>query len=225
MPKVNFKTESDWLEVYREQIRDVSHPQNGQWVGYGRLWAQRSMGPYDDELTRFNVRVAGLTSNFPIQKADRILIQGCGLGFIIEAFKSASYPNAFGIDNSPFVASKRAVEAHVDTIFIEDDVKGGAAVKTSLRNGTGDDIFDWVISESMLESYEDAELKDLLDAAEAVLDPTKPLTNIIHMVMSVQDPAKPDQSIGPQFNQKTLAEWVAMEPDHSWYDYVRGVVG
>lgn len=219
MPKVVYDTEADWDAVYQVRIRDASHPQHQQKIGYSRLAMARMTEPYDDELTEFNNRVEGLTSNFAIQATDRILVAGCGLGFIIEAFKSAGFPNTFGIDNSAHVASKRGVEADSGTVFIEDDIKGGGRVKAALRRDTGDDIFDWVISESVLESYEDAEIGQLLDAAEVVLNPVKPKTNIIHMVLTVES------QVDPMFNQKTLTEWVAVRNTHSWFDYVRGEVG
>ena len=220
MPRVTYDNEADWLKVYKIRIRDASHPQHQQKIGYSRLAMARMTGPYDDDLTEFNNRVVGLTSNFSIQTTDRILVGGCGLGFLIEAFKDAGYTECFGIDNSSHVASKRGVETRGDIVFVEDDIKGGGGrIKAAFRRDTGDDIFQWVISESVLESYEDAELGQLLDAAESVLDPTKPHSNIIHMVLTIES------QVDPMFNQKTLAEWKAVRSTHSWFDYVRGVVG
>lgn len=225
MPKVLYNTEADWLGIYRIRIRDISHPLNGQTVGYGRVWAQRSTGPYDDDLTEFNNRVANLVRLFSIQTTDRILVQGCGLGFLIEAFKDAGFLECFGLDNSSYISSIRAVEANANSVIVEQDIRGGGLMRAQLQTQTGGNSFTWVITESVLESYEDLELSELLDDAESVLNPTKDEANIIHMVMSVKDPAQPDRSIGPQFNQKTLAEWKAVRPAHSWVDYVRWEVG
>jgi 2-polyprenyl-3-methyl-5-hydroxy-6-metoxy-1,4-benzoquinol methylase len=176
-------------------------------------------GPYDDNLTEFNNRVAGLVRNFSIRSSDRILVEGCGLGFIIEAFKSAGYPNCFGIENSPHVVAIKDTEADLNTVVVESDTRGGEALKTELTSKTGDSSFDWVITESLLESYDDADLNGLLEAAEEALAKTKPNTNIIHMVLTTE------AQVDPMFNQKSLAEWVAVRSTHSWYDYVRREVG
>lgn len=218
MQRVNYVTETDWLTAYWIRIRDRTHPLDGQTVGYGRVWAQRVEGPYDDDLTRFNRRAANFISLFQIQAPDRILVEGCGFGFLIEAFKAASCPNCFGVESSPYVVTEKDSEADPNSIVVESDTRGGEALKTELTNKTGDSSFDWVITECLLESYDDVDLNNLLDAAEEALDKTKSKSNVIHLVMSVQDPAKPDRSINPIFNQKTLAEWRAVRPDHSWVD-------
>ncbi len=225
MPRVTYNDEADWRGVYEIKIRDHTHPLNGQKITYGRLWAQRCEEPSDDGLTRFNTRVTNLVSLFSIQPADRIIVQGCGLGFLIEAFKSAGFPNCFGLDNSPHVSSLRSEHAQAETVLIERDINGGPPMRAQLAIQTGGDTFDWVITESVVESYEDAELAELMDSAEEVLDPAHNEDHIIHMVMVVRDPTRPDKSIGPQFNQKTLAGWKAIRPAHSWVDYVGWEVG
>jgi len=218
MPRKLWNTQADWDAAYMIRIRDPSHPNHRQKFGYGRLAMARSKGPYDDNMTEFIDRVAKLTELFPIVATDRILIPGCGLGYIIEEFKNAGFLNCWGIDNSAHAAAKRGVEASGDTIFVEDDIRGGGRIKAALRRETGDDIFQWVISESVMESYEDNEMDQLLDAAEAVIDPAKSLTNIVHMVLAMP-------LVDPMFNQKTIAEWKAIRSTHSWVDYIRWVVG
>jgi len=89
MPRKSWVTEQDWLDAYWTRIRDHTHPQDGQTVGYGRLWAGRCEDPFNDDLTRFDNRVEKLTTLFAIGAADRILIGGCGFGFLIDAFHDA----------------------------------------------------------------------------------------------------------------------------------------
>lgn len=225
MPRVPYVTEADWLNVYEIRIRDHTHPQDGQTFGYGRVWAGRCENPLDDNLTRFDERVANLTQLFPIQAADRILIQGCGLGFLIESFKAAGFSECFGLDNSDHVSFLRPTQASADTVLVERSIDGGQPMRSQLQIATGGQTFAWVITESVMESYEDAELSALIDETETVLAGGLDESQIIHMVMPVQDPANPDRSIGPIFNQKTLAEWKAIRPGHSWVDYVRWEVG
>jgi len=226
MPKVTYNNAAQWRDVYEIRIRDHNHSLNGQKVGYGRTWAQRCENPLDDNLTRFNRRVTQLTTLFPILTGDRIIVGGCGFGYLVEAFKDAGYANCWGIDNSNFVKNNKAVEARGDIIIIGEKFKVAAQLSTKLNSETGANNFKWVITESLLESYDDgAEMTEILDMAESGLTGGEPLTNIIHMVMSVQDPANPDRSISPIFNQKTLAQWKTVRPAHSWVDYVRWEVG
>ena len=225
MPKVVYETDADWLAVYECRIRDHTDPLNGTKVGYGRKWAGRCEGPMDDDLTRFDARVANLTALFPIQATDRILIQGCGFGYLIEAFKAAGFSECFGLDDSTHVSNLRSTESNADTVFVERSIDGGPPMRAQLNIQTGGNTFAWVITESVMESYEDAEMSDLIDETETVLEGGLDEDQIIHMVMSVQDPAKPDRSIGPIFNQKTLAEWKAIRPGHSWVDIVTWEVG
>ncbi len=229
MPRKVWVTEQDWLDAYEIRIRDPLHPQFGQSVGYGRLWAQRSQGPYDDALTRFNERVAMLATAsdalFLISATDRILIGGCGFGFLIDAFHDAGFPNTWGIDDSGHISTNRPTEARGSTLFVENGFSGGGQVRNQLRQLTGDDIFNWIITESVMESYEDAELTPFLNAAETVLDPAEGNENIIHLVQSVLDPSNPDRSIDPVYNQKMIGEWNAIRPSHSWVDIVTGELG
>lgn len=228
MPRKTWNTQADWdarPHGVSCRIRDPQHPLFGQRVGYGRVWAQRFKGPYDDNLTEFNDMRDGILGAFPIQTTDRILIAGCGFGFLVEAFHDAGFTETFGLDSSDHIDSNRATETRGDVIFIKDDMRGGGRVLAAFRRETGDDIFDWIISQLVLESYEDAEMTDLLDAAEVVLNPSQPTTNIIHAVMCVLDPSRPDRSIDPLYNQKTLAEWKAIRPTHSFLCYPTWEVG
>lgn len=229
MPRKVWDTEADWRAAYEIKIRDPQHPLFGQKIGYGRLWAGRVDGPYDDELTRFNRRVSRLATDsdalFAINATDRILIGGCGLGFLMDAFHDAGFPNVWGIDNSPHVASRRPSESRGTTLFVQNDFRGGGQARAQLRILTGDDVFKWIITECVLESYEDIEIPALLDASEVVLDPVESPGNIIHLVQSVGDPTNPDRSISPVFQQKTLTEWKAIRTSHSWVDTVGFEVG
>jgi len=225
MPRKVWDTEQDWLDAYEIRIRDHTHPLNGQKIGYGRTWAQRVEGPLDDNLTRFDTRVVKLTTLFAIGAADRILIGGCGFGFLIDAFHDAGFPNTWGIDNSGHIATNRPTESRGSTLFVQDDFSGIGRVRNQLRTLTGDDIFNWVISEGLVESYEDSELAFFRDTAETLLDPAESKLNIINLVYAVIDPTSPERSLDSVYNQKTIAEWKALEPLHSWVNLLNWEVG
>lgn len=171
-------------------------------VGYTRA---SQVDRYPDKFPR---RWSQLTTLFPIQTTDRILIAGSGFGFLIEAAHAAGFPNVWGIDNSDYISTNRATEAVGSVLFVENDIRGGGQVRAQLRNLTGDDIFDWVISESVIESYTDAELPALLNAAETVLAGTDE-SQIIHLIVDAP-------GLDPPLVSRTLAEANALRPAHSW---------
>ena len=218
MPRKTWNTQADWNargHGYTCRIRDPAHPQFGQRIGYSRLFAQRVNGPYDDALTEYDQRMRNLVKLFAIARTDRLLIVGCGFGFLIDAFKDAGFTNVWGVDDSTDIDTRSATETRGGTLFIRDSIKGGG-LSTSLTTTTGSASFAWVIEESVIESYEDSEMDALLNAAERFLGGGRPLSSIIHIVMTVTDTSKPNRSLHPIYNQKTLKEWRAIRPDHSW---------
>jgi hypothetical protein len=62
-----------------------------------------------------------------------------------------------------------------------------------------------------LESYDDAEIPALLSAAESVIAGTD-LSRIVHLVY--EPPFAPE--VSGILNEKTLAQWKAMAPAHTW---------
>ena len=196
-----------WTALYRNQDND------GTFIGYGRRYAEIQDGNRSNtELGVFIARWQALVNEFGILTTDRILIAGCAYGFLIEIANDAGFANVWGIDNSTHIANNRGVESRGDVLFVEDDIRGGGRVKAALRSLTGDDIFDWVISEDVVPGYSVIELPPLLDAAEAVLDPGKLDSNIVHL-MTILVPGKSGDSSQTWL---TLAEWNAVRPAHSW---------
>lgn len=210
MPLKAWETEQDFRDAYEILIGDPHHPQHGETITYGRLFAQRVMGPRDDDLTFHNLRVHRLTEKFPMGKSDRILVVGCGFGFLIDAFHDAGFLNVWGIDNSPYIQTNRGTESRDTTGFVDSDIRG-PEVRAKLKDLTGDWIFNWIVTESVMECYEDQEMGSLLDAVEVTLDADNGLRNIIHLVpVNLQ----PDSV----FNVKTISEWREVRVGHSWMD-------
>jgi SAM-dependent methyltransferase len=198
-----------WAALYRNQDDD------GTFIGYGRRYAEIQDGNRSNtNLGAFEARWANLVSTFGILTTDRVLIAGCAYGFLIEVANDAGYNLVWGIDSSSHIASNRAIESRGDVLFVEDDIRGGGRVRAALRSLTGDDIFDWIISEDVVPGYTVAELPPLLDAAEAVLAPGKPDSNIVHLI-TILVPGKSGDSSQTWL---TLAEWNAVRPAHSWVD-------
>lgn len=203
MPRVDWSTSAAWSTWY-------GATRDGVTVGYGRDWVT--------DFGRVAVDSGGLAQRVDrfvalgIQPSDRVLIAGCGYGFTIEVFHGRGFPSVWGIDSSAHIAANRGIEAVGSTLMVEDDIRGGGRVRAALRSLTGDDVFDWVISESVLESYDDgAEMTQLLNAAESVLAGGD-LSRIVHFVFV--PPFAPE--VAGLLNEKTIDQWNAVRPSHTW---------
>jgi hypothetical protein len=203
---------------------DPTSPTWGQWFGYGARWA-RDNQRFADEAGRlingplFASGVEITPHPFSFLPTDRILIGGCGFGYLIDAFKTAGFPNCWGIDKSPHIDSHKATESPEGIILVGEDIAGGQA-KAALRAATGDDEFHWVISESVLESFDNTDpfVSALFDAANGVLfrDLTPPQGDetwrAIHLVSTNPD-------LDPTFNVQDIDAWAALRTDQTWVSY------
>lgn len=222
--RVIWDAEADWTQFYRVRVRTEGHPLYGQTVTYGREWAAVCEEPGRAGLTRFERRRDHLVA-LGIVPSDRVLVVGSGFGFLVDAFHDAGYANVWGLDSSSHVDANRT-EIRGDTVVVSDDIRGGGRMRAALRSATGDDEFDWIVTESVVESYDDADVQVLCNVCEGGLTGTD-RSRIVHLVMDVltdvdtgeaREPR--DRWIDPAFNQKTLAEWNALRPDHTWMSYV-----
>lgn len=180
-------------------IRVPSYKRDASWLAsMARTWAQ-------------------LVESFNIQTTDRVLIAGAAYGWTIEAAHDAGFPNVWGIDSSSYIQANAPTHSRGDVLMVRDDFTGGGRVRAALRSLTGDDVFQWVISESVLESYNDNEIPALLNAAESVKATGVGLDHCVHMVHCLDETVDPPgRNQDPVFNWKTLAAWNALRPSHSW---------
>ncbi len=204
----------DWSDgtafdfYYRGQTDTDAHP-NPDDRGYGQRMNK-------DHMQGRAFRA--ITAAFVINSDDRILIVGSAFGYLNQRFIDAGFLNVFGLDNSDDINNRKGAEMRADVAnqHVHHDIRSGGQLRARLRQQTGDDEFDWIITESMLESYTDPELSQILDACEAGLTGTD-LSHIIHQVTTKERTYPPDKDPywGP-FNWKTIAEWNAIRPSHSW---------
>lgn len=170
----------------------------------------------------FTKRFEVLTEAFVMGLTDRILIVGSAFGYLNQRFIDAGYVNVFGLDDSDDIDNRKGVEMRADVAnkHIKHNIRSGGQLRARLRQQTGDDEFDWVITESMLESYTDPELSQILDACEVGLFNGTDQSHIIHIITTKEreyagPPDDPDP-YNPIFNWMTIAEWNAIRPSHSW---------
>lgn len=200
--------DATFQSAYRLPVWVEGHPKYGQTITYGRDYAELFYMPHQPGLTYYEDRWTRLTSQWDWDLNSRILVVGCGFGFLIEVAHDAGYTNIWGLDNSHYISSKRGVEARGDVLMVDDDIRGEGRIKTALRTLTGDDTFGVIITEDVLTSYDIAEMPPIFAACEAGLATGNPASNIIHMVS--------EGPINQPFTSLTLEEWQALAPTHSW---------
>lgn len=204
--------QTTYERMYARRDSDPDSAAFGELIHYGRAY-------YDANLTPFARRLAWLTG-LGMDASDRVLVGGCGYGFLIEVMRDAGFTSVWGIDSSPHIQARRALETRGDVLLVEDDMRGGGRIRAALRSLTGDDIFDWVIDEDALSSFSDGELAGMLNACESVLSPSKPTSNIVHMVT----PLLPGHRQDPAINWKLLSTWKQIRPAHTWIDIRTGEI-
>ena len=168
-------------------------------VGYGRRW----IGLYGTGT--FTLRRDRLIAHFGLTPASRILVGGAALGFLVEEFHNAGYLNCWGIDDSPLISTGHP-DISPTVILINERVQPGGRIKAILRQETGDDIFDLVITEDVLTCLTDAEIvsEQILFACDGVVAPGG---HVVHLVTPLDNPVA--QMKHPLLNWKTLPEWRA----------------
>lgn len=200
----------------------------------------------DHPLNEYRWRLERLLGGFLIAPSDRILVLGCGSGFLAETFiwwkmqngiaQTTAQAQVAGVDNSQFIQGNIASEAHplMQGKVVNRDLllgSGNAQMRGALRTAAGNsEFFDWVITESVVESYTDAERVSFMTAVESYQrntgTTTKSLAKIIHMVypltlMIFDDAGNP---IYDGWNpvpdggapNRRLVEWSQTRPAHSW---------
>lgn len=148
---------------------------------------------------------------------DRVLIAGSALGWSIDALVALGYPNVVGLDNSTYMDTHPSRSSAKP--FRKADMATGASIRNTVRAAFGELGFtgnnrdpEWIITESVLESFTDAEIETILDGCEALLDGTD-VSRCVHVVTPGPFGA------GVPFNDKTIAEWQVIRPAHTWIDY------
>lgn len=218
MPRVDWDTEVEWDRFYG----------HGGASGYSRDWATAGGSHPLDGLNwkgqeNHYAQLATAYAAQGIGATDRILIVGSGLGFTIEILNARGFSNIVGVEKSPAVRGHADWDGSQVSVAADFSQASGAQVRNAIRSAFGSLGFsgnqrdpEWVITEAVLESYDDADVTTLLGAAEAVVD--GPDSQIIHAVMTLDAGpwTGPDAGV---FNEKMGADWKALAPTHTWISY------
>lgn len=236
MPLVTWDSQADWDAAYL-----MNAPEGGL-ITYGRRYYELYREPSNNNLSEHEYRwglITGLPT--PPTTSDRILVAGSAFGFLIEVAKADGFTFTGGIDSSPWVVGKPDIAQ--DTVWLADDFTKGPQIRNALRTLQRDlglpgnrrnGLWDWLITEAVVESYSDAELtaplnqNGVLAACEAAMDHTD-YFKIVHLLMPI--PSAPEaqtralnDAYWNRFNQKTLADWHALAPAHTWVNMMTGEV-
>lgn len=216
--------EATWQQFYRIQESRAG----GGWIfGYGKNYLTAGDATRD-HLIRFRQRWSALVSNFGIQPTDRVLVVGCAFGYLMDAANEAGHTLIWGIDNSPYVSAAKGIEASGNQIIVEEDIRGiGGRLRNILRSQTGDDVFDWVITEDVVACYrvDDSEgannnVLNLAPLLENLLYNGLPSSRVVHITSVAREPGLGGDSA---LTWLTLEEWKSLVPANSWMTLDGGV--
>lgn len=199
--RVAWTARADWFKFYR-----ITLP-NGTVVTYGddRTWsgdvAANEVWPRANAL-----KALGMLP------AHRILIVGAGMGFLIETLKLVGLPNVWGLDNSAWCQARKAT-VNANVVLINADFTGSAnSLRNTFNTATGARTFDWIVTESVLESFNDADVGIIVAQGPNLLANGVPASRCVHLVYTPPFNAE----LAGLFNEKTMAQWRAMAPAQTW---------
>jgi len=176
------------------------------------------------EARRHSARRQGLTAGGFLNNT-RVLCVGAAFGFLMEELLDFGITDVWGIEPSPYVwantsemrpdVQPRIVNATVgvDSTSLVQGLLSAAGMTNPLRA-------DWIVDEDAISSMNnDAEIHAFLDGCEGLLQGNA-RSRIVHLVTPATQPGMVGDSA---LLWKTLDEWSAYRPDHTWIDARRGV--
>ena len=162
----------------------------------------------------FTNRASGITS-LGVLTNHSILVVGSAYGNLIAELINAGISDVFGIEpgglfwnpanDGEWVAGMKARTA-------QDWIGSGTEVAslTALPGVSGQARFNWIIDEDAAPAHTDAELPAFIAGLEARLQGNA-RGRIVHLVTA-------ELSGDSSQNWKTLEQWQAVAPDHTWVD-------
>ncbi len=166
-----------------------------------------------DELIR-----NGITNNASV------LVVGCGYGSLIDVLTDAGITDVYGLDPGSWIQDN-LTSFQPDAAIrdrIGDDWVGSGTEQATLNSlgVTGQAKFTYVVDEDAAPAHTDIELPVFVSGLEDRLQGNA-RGRIIHIVSVLRTESGPGDS---SQNWKTLADWKAVAPSHTWVD-TRGNVG
>lgn len=148
----------------------------------------------------FDHRAQYVVDHFQLAPGSRVLVAGCGFGFIMEGLqKLGMIP--YGFDNSPYIQqlakdrkNPMKIQFPVHNINIE-----STNFVQDIQQATGHTSFDCIITEDLLPSFDS--FTQIINNCNAVSQ------KVFHII---------DLECGEEFTNKTITDWIAVNPLHTW---------
>lgn len=139
-----------------------------------------------------------------------ILVVGCGFGYLLEALLLEGLDRTWGIEPGPFFWEGHPEDWDETTrTRVARGWIGSGRERFALSEIGAPGNFDWVVDEDAAPAHHDGELGHFyFGLAKFVRRPH----NIIHLVTADPDGVHITQ------NWKSLPDWEASAPDHTWAD-------
>ncbi len=194
-----------WL--YRQALPSThvagEQPPPRQYITYGREF-------YGDGISLFADRAIAML-NRGITNSTSVLVVGCGFGFLMEKLVDAGI-EVHGIDPGSYLwATTSEIRADVLPLMVNDWI-GSGTEKASLQalGITGQAKFNFIVDEDAAAMHDDAELPAFIEGLEDRLQGNQ-TARIVHLVTT-------GNSGDTAVNWKSLADWKAVAPSHTWVD-------
>lgn len=219
--------EATFRRAFCVRVRHSKAKHYGQVVTYSRRFAEIAQEPpgsfYRDRAQwlydAFKAR--GLT------RQSRVLVCGAGFGFLVHELRQLGADHVWGVDASPYVESRYALEAPCGSLVVFRDIT--KLTRTELRDAlitfTGDWQFDGIVTETLLEGISVVAAKAVFNTLELALT-SSDTRRIVHLVHCATAHSRArglhDTTLG--LHWRTLDEWAALRPGHTWIDWASGEV-
>lgn len=208
-------------------------------LSYSRAFWERFGGVSGDPKkfwrSYYQQRLVPIFGN--ITGAQRILVVGCGLGLMVESIRDTGFANIWGIDMGPYMPTlwPAQVPAAIQPLLANRDIRTVTTQQLrTLANNSA--VFDWVVTESVMESYAPTEQAAVYDACATKLGTNVPTSHVVHIVQPSFDgtrwPANAVDTTTGQFqtwagtlmtNQgcpaRTMAEWQALRTNQTFVSF------
>lgn len=172
---------------------------NGKLATYSRQ--------YFTSMKLFELRAQRIIQHFNLAAGSRILVAGCALGFLMEELQKLGMV-VYGFDNSNYIQqlvkdpkNPEKVKFPIHNI----DITSNTFVQ-EIQEATGHTTFDCIVTEDVLPS--------LNDFAQVITNCNSVSQKVFHII---------DLDCSESFTNKTTAEWISINPSHTWANH-EGVV-
>lgn len=172
---------------------------NGKLATYSRQ--------YFTSMRLFELRAQRIKQHYNLVQGDKVLVAGCALGFLMEELQKLGLV-VYGFDNSQYIQQLVKDPKNPEKVKfpIHDiDITSTQFVQ-KIQEVTGYNTFDCVITEDVLPSFD--EFNQIITNCNSVSQ------NTFHII---------DLNCGDVFTNKSIEEWISINPLHTWADH-EGVV-